>query len=239
MPVSYDFTGRRAIVTGGARGIGAAVAAALRAGGADVWTWDLLAENGRRSRRVDVTDPAQIEAAVAAVLAETDGVDILVNNAGFSLPAQPVTAMSSADWRRVVDVNLTSVFEVSRHVVPLMQKTGYGRIVSLASLAGKEGTPGLSAYSAAKAGVIAFTKSLGKELASTQIRVNCVAPAAVETDLLGQMGADAVAIMIEKSPMKRLGAVDEVVAMLLWLCSEDCSFNTGAVFDLSGGRATY
>jgi NAD(P)-dependent dehydrogenase (short-subunit alcohol dehydrogenase family) len=239
MPVAYDFSGRRAIVTGGARGIGAAIAAALREAGADVWTWDLLAVDGPRSRKVDVTDPAQIGAAVAALLAETDGVDILVNNAGFSLPAQPVTQMSSADWRRVVDVNLTSVFEVSRQVVPLMQKTGYGRIVSLASLAGKEGTPGLSAYSAAKAGVIAFTKSLGKELAGTDIRVNCIAPAAVETDLLDQMGADAVRIMIEKSPLKRLGRVDEAVAILLWLCSEDCSFNTGAVFDLSGGRATY
>lgn len=239
MPVQYDFTGRRAIVTGGARGIGAAIAGALREAGADVWTWDLRASDGPRSRKVDVTDPAQIEAGVRALLAETDGVDILVNNAGFSLPAQPVTQMSSADWRRVVDVNLTSVFEVSRQVVPLMQKTGYGRIVSLASLAGKEGTPGLSAYSAAKAGVIAFTKSLGKELAGTDIRVNCIAPAAVETDLLEQMGADAVKIMIEKSPLKRLGRVDEAVAILMWLCSEDCSFNTGAVFDLSGGRATY
>jgi NAD(P)-dependent dehydrogenase (short-subunit alcohol dehydrogenase family) len=239
MPVQYDFSGRRAIVTGGARGIGAAIAGALREAGADVWTWDLLAAKGARSHKVDVTDPAQIEAALSALLAETDGVDILVNNAGFSLPAQPVTQMSSADWSRVVDVNLTSVFEVSRQVVPMMQKTGYGRIVSLASLAGKEGTPGLSAYSAAKAGVIAFTKSLGKELAGTDIRVNCIAPAAVETDLLDQMGADAVRVMIEKSPQKRLGRVDEAVAILLWLCSEACSFNTGAVFDLSGGRATY
>ena len=136
-------------------------------------------------------------------------------------------------------MNLTGVFEVSRQVVPVMRRAGWGRIVNIASLAGKEGTPGLSAYSAAKAGVIAFTKSLGKELAGTEIRVNSVAPAAVATDILNQMDPRAVQVMIEKSPLKRLGTVDEVADLVLWLCSEACTFSTGAVFDLSGGRATY
>jgi len=138
-----------------------------------------------------------------------------------------------------VEVNLTGVFEVTRHVVPVMRHGGWGRIVNVASLAGKDGSPSLSAYSAAKAGVIAFTKSLGKELADTNIRVNAVAPAAVETDILQQMAPEYVRAMIAKSPMKRLGTVDEVAEMVLWLCSDACSFSTGAVFDISGGRGTY
>ncbi len=142
-------------------------------------------------------------------------------------------------WRQIVEVNLFSVFEVCRQVVPLMQQTGYGRVVNMASLAGKDGTPLMSAYAAAKAGVIAFTKSFGKELADTNIRVNSVAPAAVETDILRQLSPEAVRRMIEVSPMKRLGTVEEVSDIVLFLCSEACSFNTGASFDVSGGRAVY
>jgi 3-oxoacyl-[acyl-carrier protein] reductase len=241
MPVSYDFSGRTAVVTGGSKGIGRAIAERLLGAGARVWSWDLEPTANARLQHVtvDVTDSEQIAAALARVVSEGAGIDILVNNAGFIGGTRPVEELDPADWRRIVDVNLTSVFEVSRRVVPVMRRAGWGRIVNIASLAGKEGTPGLSAYSAAKAGVIALTKSLGKELAATEIRVNCVAPAAVATDILAQMDPRAVEVMIEKSPLKRLGTVDEVADLVLWLCSEACSFSTGAVFDLSGGRATY
>ena len=154
-------------------------------------------------------------------------------------PTVPVEAYDPAEWRRLVEVNLIGVYEVARLVVPHMRKRPFARIINIASLAGKEGTPNSSAYSAAKAGVIAFTKALGKELADTNIRVNCIAPAAIETDLLKQMAPEHVEIMIAKSPMKRLGTVAECAELVLWLASEACTFNTGAVFDLSGGRATY
>ena len=147
--------------------------------------------------------------------------------------------MGSEDWRRVLDVNLTSVFEVSRRIVPLMKRSGWGRIVTMASVAAKEGFGNLSAYSSASAGVVAFTKALGKELANTPIRVNVVAPAAVDTDLIRQFSPDAINAMIERTPLNRLGTVEEVARLVMWLCSDDCSFSTGAVFDLSGGRATY
>jgi NAD(P)-dependent dehydrogenase (short-subunit alcohol dehydrogenase family) len=231
MPISYDFTSRSAIVTGGSNGIGRRIAERLQAAGAAVWVWDPAPCDvpGVRHAPVDVTNADQITRARDALLAEVLGIDILVNNAGFD----------PAEWRRVVEVNLTGVFEVSRLVVPAMRVAPAGRIVNLASLAGKEGTPYLSAYSAAKAGVIAFTKSLAKELADTNIRVNSVAPAAIETDILTQMSEAVVETMIAKSPLKRLGTVDEVADLVMWLCSEACSFSTGAVFDLSGGRATY
>ena len=164
---------------------------------------------------------------------------MLVNNAGFAGPTIRVEDYEPEQWRHIVEVNLFGVYEVSRLVVPVMRRAGWGRIVNMASLAGKEGTPNASAYSAAKAGVIAFTKSLAKELAATEVRVNCVAPAAIETSLLEQVTPEFLRIMIDKSPMQRLGTVEEVAAIVMWLCSEDCSFNTGAVFDLSGGRATY
>jgi len=147
--------------------------------------------------------------------------------------------LGSEDWRRVLDVNLTSVFEVSRRIVPLMKRSGWGRIVTMASVAAKEGFGNLSAYSSASAGVVAFTKALGKELANTPIRVNVVAPAAVDTDLIRQFSPDAINAMIERTPLNRLGTVEEVARLVMWLCSDDCSFSTGAVFDLSGGRATY
>ena len=237
MLVTYDFRGRVAVVTGGSKGIGRRIAERLRDAGAQVWNWDVapVEAPGIGAATVDVTDGAAIARAIEAL----SRIDILVNNAGFTGGSRTVEELDPAEWRRIVDVNLTGVFEVSRQVVPVMRRGGWGRIVNIASLAGKDGSPRLSAYAAAKAGVIAFTKALGKELADTDIRVNCLAPAAVETDILRQMDPDHVASMIERSPMKRLGTVDEVAEIVLWMASEACSFNTGAVFDLSGGRATY
>jgi 3-oxoacyl-[acyl-carrier protein] reductase len=241
MNVSYDFSGRSAVVTGGSKGIGRCIVERLIESGAEVWVWDLEPHGmeGVGFARVDVTDAAAIAAAIRHMGGEGTGIDILVNNAGFTGGTIAVEDLDPAQWRRILDVNLTGVFEVSRQVVPLMRRSGWGRIVNIASLAGKEGTPNLSAYSAAKAGVIAFTKSLAKELAETDIRVNSVAPAAAETDILKQMDPAAVAAMIAKSPQKRLGRVDEIAEVVLWLCSEACTFNTGASFDVSGGRAVY
>ncbi len=233
----YDYAGKTAVVTGGASGIGQAIAERLRDAGASVQVWDLAAPafEGVSFAKVDVSDPAQVKAAADGL----ERVDLLVNNAGFAGPAESLVGFDPALWRRIVDVNLVGVYEVCRHLVPLMQKSGAGRIVNMASLAGKEGTPNASAYSAAKAGVIALTKSLGKELAGTDIRVNSLAPAAIESPILAQMSAEHVQIMIDKSPMKRLGTVDEAAEMVLWMLSDACTFSTGAVFDLSGGRATY
>jgi 3-oxoacyl-[acyl-carrier protein] reductase len=242
MTVSYDFSGRVAVVTGASRGIGRGIASALAAAGAEVWNWDLdeVASRGVRFHPVDVTGRADIGAALEVLADETGPVvDILVNNAGMTGGSHPVEGFDPTVWRRIVEVNLTGVFEVSQALLPALRRSVAGRIVNIASLAGKEGTPQLSAYSAAKAGVIALTKSLGKELADTPIRVNCIAPAAVETEILEQMSQETVATMIAKSPLGRLGTVDEVTAMALWLCSEACSFSTGAAFDVSGGRATY
>ena len=238
---SYDFSGQVAVVTGGAKGIGKAIAEGLGRFGARVRVWDLEAPESEDliGQVVDVTDPDSIAAARDAVLAGEGRIDVLVNCAGIAGSTLPVVETDPAEWRRVVEVNLFGVYQVSRLVVPVMQKAGRGRIVNVASLAGKEGTPNASAYSAAKAGVIAFTKSLGKELAATDIRVNAIAPAAVKTAILDQMSPAHVETMIAKSPMGRLGRVEEVAALTLWLCSEACSFNSGAVFDLSGGRATY
>jgi len=233
----YDFSGKAAVVTGGASGIGQAIAERLRDAGASVQVWDLAppAFDGVSFAKVDVSDPAQVKAAADGL----DRLDLLVNNAGFAGPAESLVEFDPALWRRIVDVNLVGVYEVCRNLVPLMMRAGSGRIVNMASLAGKEGTPNASAYSAAKAGVIALTKSLGKELAGTDIRVNSLAPAAIESPILAQMSAAHVQIMIDKSPLKRLGTVDEAAEMVLWMLSDACTFSTGAVFDLSGGRATY
>jgi NAD(P)-dependent dehydrogenase (short-subunit alcohol dehydrogenase family) len=241
MPVSYDFSGRTAVVTGGSKGIGRAITERLAGAGARVWVWDIAPSDldGVAHQNVDVTREDEIERALGEILDQSPRLDILVNNAGFAGMSAPVERLDPRTWRRLIEVNLTGVFEVSRHVIPIMRRTGWGRIVNMASLAGKEGTPLLSAYSSAKAGVIAFTKCLGKELADTNIRVNCVAPAAIETDLLKQLAPEVLEAMIAKSPMKRLGTVEELAEMVLWLCSDACSFNAGAVFDLSGGRATY
>ena len=241
MPVAYDLSGRTAVVTGGSKGIGRAIVERLSEAGAQVWNWDISpdAPDGVAACKVDVTSAADIQRAVAQVVESTARIDILVNNAGFTGGSLTVEELDPADWRRILDVNLTGVFEVSRQVVPVMRRGQWGRIVNIASLAGKEGSPRLSAYSAAKAGVIAFTKALGKELADTNILVNSVAPAAIETDILQQMAPEYVEAMVAKSPMKRLGTVGEVAELVTWLCSDACSFSTGAVFDLSGGRATY
>ena len=189
--------------------------------------------------KVDVSDPVQVGAALRETVERFGAIDFLSHNAGFAGPTVPVADYDPAQWRRVVEVNLTGTFHVCHAVVPEMLKRGCGRIINMASLAGKEGTPNASAYSAAKAGVIGFTKSLAKELAETGIRVNCLAPAAIKTDILDQMAHQFVQIMIDKSPMKRLGLVEEAAEAVMWLSSSACTFSTGAVFDLSGGRATY
>ncbi|PXW22858.1 SDR family NAD(P)-dependent oxidoreductase [Paraburkholderia caballeronis] len=236
----YDFTGCVAVVTGGAQGIGAAIVRAFGDAGATTVSWDLSAtDEAGHGYRVDVSDPATVERATAATLERHGRIDVLVNNAGYAGPTGPLEQSDPQTWARVIDVNLLGVYHVCRAVAPAMRAAGYGRIVNLASLAGKEGTPNASAYSAAKAGVIALTKSLGKELAQSGVLVNAIAPAAVETPLLQQMSAAHVQTMIDKSPLARLGTVDEVASLALWLGSAACTFNTGAVFDLSGGRATY
>jgi 3-oxoacyl-[acyl-carrier protein] reductase len=231
----YDFSGRVAVVTGGRNGIGAAVAEALRAAGAGVTVWDCEGEDGPGGVLVDVTDMAAVKRAAA----QLPRIDILVNSAGYAGLTVPLDDYPPDEWTRVVDINLVGTFNVCHATIPLFRNSGGGRIVNISSLAGKEGTPNASAYSAAKAGVIALTKSLGKELASSGVLVNAIAPAAVRTRLLEQMSPSHVQIMIDKSPMRRLIEPVEVAELVMWLCSESCSFNTGSIFDLSGGRATY
>lgn len=241
MTTSFDFSGRTAIVTGGANGIGRGVADGLKAAGATVHVWDLRAASvdGMRAHECDVTDPQSVTDTLSDTLGENGSVDILINNAGSGSGSASVLASDPAQWRRLIDINLVSVFEVTRQVLPRMVARDYGRIVNIASLAGMEGTPNLSAYSAAKAGVIALTKSLGKELARTGVRVNCVAPGPIETDLLSQLSEEDLAAMLAKSPMKRPGTVEELVRIVLFLAAEDNTLNTGAVYDASGGRAVY
>ena len=229
-----DFKGRTAVVTGGMVGIGAAIAKRLEASGAKVAIWDV---NG--SDKVDVTDQDSIDRALKKTLASLGKIDVLVNNAGIAGPTMPVTEYPVADWKRVIDIDLHGPFLVSRVVVPHMVKAGYGRIVNIASIAGKEGNPNAAAYAAAKGGLIAFTKALGKELAQTGVLVNCVAPAAAQTAILDQVTPEFARFMLSKIPMGRFVRVDEIAALVCWLASEDCSFCTGAVFDISGGRATY
>ena len=241
MPASYDFRDRTAIVTGGARGIGRAIAEALRDAGATVFVWDIGEGDyhGVTFERVDVANASSIATGLARFAEAHASLDILVNNAGFVGRAQSFLDFDPAEWRRSIDVNLISFYEVTRQVMPLMKKSECGRVVNMASIAGKEGTPFISAYSAAKAGVIAFTKAIGKELADTAIRVNAIAPGTIDTEILQQLPRENVLALIEKTPMKRLGTVTEIAALALWLCSEDCSYSTGATFDASGGRAVY
>ena len=244
-----DFTGRAAIITGGAMGIGLAIAHRLVASGGRVSIWDRdgdALEKARSAlgpdtdlRRVDVADSEAVDATAKETASALGRVDALVCSAGITGPNTTTWDYPAAAWRQVIDVNLNGVFYCNRAVVPIMLKADYGRIVNIASVAGKEGNPNAPAYSASKAGVIGLTKSLGKELAKSGIRVNCVTPAAVRTAIFDQMTQAHIDFMLSKIPMGRFGLVEEIAALVTWLCTEDCSFSTGAVFDLSGGRATY
>ncbi|WP_448188051.1 SDR family NAD(P)-dependent oxidoreductase [Azospirillum sp. sgz301742] len=244
-----DLAGRRAVVTGGAQGIGRAIAERLLESGALVSLWDqdgALAEQTRaqlgaaaHAVAVDVTDVASVDAAAAKTANDLGRIDILVANAGISGPNLKVWEYPPEEWRRVLEIDLTGIFLCCRAVVPGMIAQNYGRIVTTASIAGKEGNPNASAYSAAKAGVIALTKSLGKELAGHDIAVNAITPAAARTRIFEQMTEEHIGYMLSKIPRGRFVQVEEIAAMVAWLVSAENSFTTGAVFDLSGGRATY
>ena len=246
---TIDLTNKRAVVTGAAQGIGKAITERLIASGASVALWDmdqgLLGETAEalgaqaHGVTVDVTDPDSVSAAVEQTKTALGGIDILVNNAGISGPNMPTWEYPVEDWLRVINLDLNAVFYCCRAIAPLLKAQNYGRIVNIASIAGKEGNPNAPAYSAAKAGVIGLTKSLGKELADTGVRVNCVTPAAAHTRIFDQMTQKQIDYMLSKIPMERFVAVEEIAALVAWLASEDCAFSTGAVFDISGGRATY
>ena len=229
-----DFKDRTAIVTGGMQGIGAAIVQRLEASGARVAVWDL-----EGPEKVDVSSNESIQFALRNTLAKFHKVDVLINNAGIAGMNAPAVDYPVEEWERVLRVNLTSQFLCCRAVAPHMVKAKYGRIVNVASVAGKEGNPNAAAYSASKAGVIALTKSLGKELAQTGVLVNCITPAAAKTAIFEQMSREHIAYMLARIPMNRFVKVEEIAALAAWLASEDCAFSTGAVFDISGGRATY
>lgn len=244
-----DMNGRHAVITGGATGLGYAIAQRMLASGARVTLWDrdtqalakACAELGPKAHgvTVDVGEHASVVAAVGQTLTQSAVIDALVNSAGITGPNTKVWSYPVADWQQVMQVNLNGLFYCCREITPHMRDRNYGRIVNIASVAGKDGNPNASAYSASKAAVMALTKSLGKELADTGVRVNCVTPAAVKTAIFDQMSPEHIAFMLSKIPMARFGTPEEVAAMVSWLCTEDCSFSTGAVFDLSGGRSTY
>jgi len=244
-----DMQGRHAVITGGAAGIGLAIAQRLVASGARVSLWDRDGQalraasqalgDGTHVVQLDVADETQVQAAWDATVAALGKVDALVCSAGITGPNLPTKDYPLDAWKQVLDINLTGLFLCNRVAVPHMLDEGYGRIVNIASIAGKEGNPNASAYSASKAGVISLTKSLGKELATSGVRVNCVTPAAVKTGMFAQMTQQHIDFMLSKIPMGRFGEPDEIAALVAWLCTEDCSFSTGAVFDLSGGRAVY
>jgi 3-oxoacyl-[acyl-carrier protein] reductase len=244
-----DFKGRHAVVTGGATGLGFAIAQRLVASGGSVTLWDRDERGASQAASqlganassvvVDVADLGSVQRAVKETLSKSQRIDALVNSAGITGPNTKVWEYPTDAWRQVFEVNVHGLFQCCREVVPVMRSAGYGRIVNIASVAGKDGNPNASAYSASKAAVIALTKSLGKELADTQIRVNCVTPAAVKTAIFDQMTEQHIQFMLSKIPMGRFGTTEEVASMVAWLCTEECSFSTGAVFDLSGGRSTY
>jgi NAD(P)-dependent dehydrogenase (short-subunit alcohol dehydrogenase family) len=247
-----DLSGRRAIVTGGASGIGLETSRRLLASRCAALTlWDRDEAALRRAigelprnapihaHGVDVTDAAAVEAAARTARDAMGGIDILVNSAGITGPNTTTWDYPLDAWRSVIDVNLNGIFHCLRAVVPIMRAAGYGRIVNIASVAGKEGNPNASAYSASKAGVIALTKSVAKELVRDGVIVNCITPAAVQTPMFAQMTKEHIDFMLSKIPMGRFGAPQEIAALIAWLCSEEVSFSTGAAFDISGGRATY
>ncbi|MBM3375841.1 MAG: SDR family oxidoreductase [Betaproteobacteria bacterium] len=241
-----DMTGRHAVITGGASGLGLAIAQRMISSGAQVTLWDrdpiaLKAASemlGPKAAGVQV-DVARHDSVVAAVAQTHRPVHALVNSAGIAGPNTTLWNYSVADWDQVMQVNVNGTFLCCRELVPLMKEQGWGRVVNIASVAGKDGNPNASAYSTSKAAVIGMTKSLGKELAQTGVRVNCVTPAAVKTAIFDQITPAHVEFMLSKIPMGRFGQPDEIAAMVTWLCTDDCSFSTGAVFDLSGGRSTY
>ena len=244
-----DFASRTAVVTGGAAGIGFAIAQRLVASGATVSLWDrdaaALSEaaaalaRGTLTQALDVADADAVARAAQHALGALGRIDVLVCSAGITGPNTTTWEYPIDAWRQVIDVNLNGLFYCNRAVVPSMLRNDYGRIVNIASVAGKEGNPNASAYSTSKAGVIGLTKSLGKELAKTGIRANCVTPAAVRTAIFDQMSQQHIDFMLSKIPLWGFGGVEEIAALVCWLASEECSFSTGAVFDLSGGRATY
>ncbi len=243
------FDGQAALVTGAATGIGYEVARRIVEEGGSVALVDI---NGARAQEsagrlggralglaADVADEPSIAGAVAEAAGRFGRLDVLVNSAGITGPNVPLESYGADDWRRVMDVNINGTFFACKAAVPVMRKGGYGRIVNIASIAGKEGNPNASAYSTSKAAVIGLTKSLGKELATTEIRVNAVTPAAVKTEIFAQMTQAHIDFMLSKIPVGRFGLVEEVASLVCWLASRECSFSTGAVFDVSGGRATY
>lgn len=246
-----DLKGRTAVVTGGAKGIGYATAERLLASGAAVSLWDLdgarlaeaqaaLAGKGEVEAEIlDVTDPAALARATQATLARFGAIDVLVANAGVVGVMKTTWEHTLEDWERILRLDLTGVFLTCRAVIPQMLEQGYGRIVTVSSIAGLEGNANNSAYSAAKAGIIALTKSLGKELAKRGVIVNCVTPSGIETEMLAGITQEYFDAMMAKMPIGRLGTPEEAAALIAWLASEDCSFSTGAVFDLTGGRAVY
>ena len=244
-----DFQGRHAVITGGATGLGYAIAERLIDSGGTVTLWDrdekgvqqaaLTLGAKARAVTVDVAVYDDVRRAAQTTVRDSARIDALVNCAGITGPNTKLWDYPPEAWRQVMDVNLNGLFYCCREVVPVMREAGYGRIVNIASVAGKEGNPNASAYSASKAAVIGLTKSLGKELADTQIRVNCVTPAAVKTAIFEQMTEQHIQFMLSKIPMGRFGTPEEIASLVGWLCTEECSFSTGAVFDLSGGRSTY
>ncbi|MDF1775973.1 MAG: SDR family NAD(P)-dependent oxidoreductase [Rhizobiaceae bacterium] len=247
---TYDYSGKIAVVTGGANGIGAAVAERMVRSGARVaiWDMDISAPEGKISALtqdqcllvgVDVSDAASVKAALATTLSAFDKVDILINSAGIAGPTSTLADYPVDMWRKVQQVNLDGTFLCCQAVVPGMSAQNYGRIVNVASIAGKEGNPNASAYSASKAAVIALTKSLGKELAAQDIAVNCITPATAQTRILEQLSEEFIEYMRSKIPRGRFVTVEEITSMVLWMASAENSFTTGAAFDLSGGRATY
>jgi NAD(P)-dependent dehydrogenase (short-subunit alcohol dehydrogenase family) len=241
--------GRVAIVTGAARGIGLAIAARLHADGAQVALADLNVTEARRQAEalgerampveVNVADPKSAEELAEVVAGRWGRLDILVNNAGILGPTTPLVEFKLEDWRAILATNLDALFYTCRAVLPHMQRQGWGRIVNIASIAGKEGNPGMVAYSSSKAGVIGFTKALSKELATSGVLVNCITPAIIDTDMTRPLAPEARNYVLSRVPMNRIGQPEEIAAMAAWLCSEECSFSTGAVFDVSGGRASY